>query len=217
MATGEMQGMDEINPERDRDHVNAVLHRHVGKEVSHQHKTDGHVIDTAIGLIGAATTTQRTKGAFGGNTLAEDSFQKGNLLGFKISTDPSYSFFWSRACSYRPSGRDVQDDPSIHASNYTEYRRLKRQRMAELNEWLIWGRSPSPIHEPLLDKDEKPASEQRIEEDAQPKEIDPAEAELDKEELRLFMYAPTMHFARSCICWCSLSMPCLSSTCILIS
>lgn len=85
--------------------------------------------------------------------------------------------------------------------------------MAERNEWLIWGRSPSPIHEPLLDNDDEPAGEQPIEMDAKPKETDPAEAELDKEELRLFMYVPSMHCPRSCRSMSvSVHMPCFGGT-----
>lgn len=89
----------------------------------------------------------------------------------------------------RPSAKDIDNDPSIDVSNYTEYRRQKRQKMAQLKQWLIWGRSPSPIDEPLLGTANEPQGEQPLPTDIRDAETDPAEAECDQEELRIFMYA----------------------------
>lgn len=61
--------------------------------------------------------------------------------------------------------------------------------MAQLKQWLIWGRSPSPIDEPLLGTANEPQGEQPLPTDIRDAETDPAEAECDQEELRIFMYA----------------------------
>eukprot|EP00892_Ulva_mutabilis_P002833 jgi/Ulvmu1/12550/UM090_0037.1 len=86
----------------------------------------------------------------------------------------------------RPTARDTENDPSVHANSFAEYRRLKRQKMADNKEWLIWGRSPSPIDEPLLRADDEVQAEQPTDGKREP-DIDPAEEEIDQEELRIFI------------------------------
>lgn len=89
----------------------------------------------------------------------------------------------------RPTARDIENDPSIHVNSYTEYRWQKRQKMTADKEWLIWGRSPSPIDEPLLEEDDEPQGENPVVAGDRETDLDPAEADIDQEELRIFMCA----------------------------
>lgn len=143
-----------------------------------------------------ATATSPRKRAAGGNAAMYRYFQTGatSIAQFRQAhgclCSPAYGQYM-----FRPSRRDVEDDPSIQASSFAEYRRLKRQRMAERNEWLIWGRSPSPIYEPLLDNVDEPDNKEPRGKDAREEEASPAEVEIDKEELRLFMCVQSAWFA----------------------
>ena len=188
MGTGSLEGMHAINHARIQGDVDtSQLLR--GEAI--EKRLQCRLIRSAQGAEEAGigdTATSPRKRAAGGNAAMYRYFQTGansnaqfrHVHGYLCS--PTY-------CQYmfRPSRRDVEDDPSIQASSFAEYRRLKRQRMAERNEWLIWGRSPSPIHEPLLDNVDKPDNKEPRGKDAREEEASPAEVEIDKEELRLFM------------------------------
>lgn len=87
----------------------------------------------------------------------------------------------------RPKKQDVDNDPSIQASSLTEYRQLKRKKMAERCEWLIWERSPPPMDEPLLqEEEEEPENAPAGVADADEPAKSPQEEALDQEELMLF-------------------------------
>jgi hypothetical protein len=99
-----------------------------------------------------------------------------------------------RTVRCRPSKREIEGDPSVQASSFTEYRLLKRQKMAERCEWLIWERSPPPMDEPLLQEQDDAAEQNPDVKDA-PVPVKSAQEEaLDQEELQLFWYAACFAF-----------------------
>jgi hypothetical protein len=67
---------------------------------------------------------------------------------------------------------------------------LKRQKLVEEGEWLIWERSPSPVEEPLLQEQDTSADAQlTAAQRDKPVAQSPAEVALDQEELQIFWYA----------------------------
>lgn len=99
----------------------------------------------------------------------------------------------------RPDTRAIDDE--IKVPSYSEFRRLKRLRLAELDQtYAFWPRSPSPEDEPLLrdGSAEQDGTERNGEctnghaAAAAPRR-NPALEAATQEELSLFMCAPAAH------------------------
>ena len=93
----------------------------------------------------------------------------------------------------RPGTRHVDD--RIDRGSYAEFRRLKRLKLAEDPEFLIWARSPSPMAEPLLAPPEAAAAAGTAataprREGKAAAEVLPEQKALDDEETALFLCVP---------------------------
>jgi hypothetical protein len=91
----------------------------------------------------------------------------------------------------RPDTRQV--DAAVHGGgSFSEFRRLKRLKLAETDAFCLWGRSPSPEEEGLLCQEDDTARGAASGHEAAPSaapQRSPALAALDGEELALFMCA----------------------------
>jgi hypothetical protein len=102
-------------------------------------------------------------------------------------------------CFYcRPDTRYI--DRSLSGASYSDFRRLKRLRLANENRFTIWGPSPSPEPEPLLEESDPDvagrAADGPVTADAANGGEQAGRSEelqaLDQEELALFMCAPAL-------------------------
>jgi hypothetical protein len=107
----------------------------------------------------------------------------------------------TRATWCRPDTRAI--DAIIQAPSYSEFRRLKRLKLAESSRFTFWPRSPTPEPEALLATDDADGSDGvaagangRTKQPREPVR-NPALTALDQEELSLFMCAPAVKQQRT--------------------
>jgi hypothetical protein len=95
---------------------------------------------------------------------------------------------------YRPDTRHINQ--GLAGASYSDFRRLKRVRLADDGRFTIWGPSPSPEREALLEESDTSAAQgdaaaeaasNRLKVPLRNKDVEA----LDREELSLFMCVST--------------------------